>query len=340
MYCAAELTAPGKIRLRRFRRPRPGPNQVLLRVERAGVCGTDVAIFTGTLKVQLPLVPGHEFCSRVEAVGEGVAEDFIGRLVAVEINNTCLAWRRPHPCVACRRGLSNHCVDHTVVGIHRWPGAFAELLLVPSGGVHVLPESLSPVQGVFVEPLAAAIQTFELTPLGPFSTVVVLGAGRLGTLIIAVAHHLGARVIAVARTPERQQRAQRYGAALALAPSPDLASTIKSLTAGLGADVVVEATGTSDGLQTALTLVRPRGTVALKTTCGTLSPQVDTTRVAVDEVRLQGSRCGPFPKAIALLASGHLDVEPLISEVLPLAKVSQALATAHQVSKNLIDPTR
>jgi len=305
----------------------------------AGVCGTDVAIYTGDYEVPLPLVLGHEFCGVVAEVGEGAPHDLVGRRVVCEINNTCIAWRRSDPCPACRAGRPNHCTERTVLGITGANGAFATHVRVPEGSVHPLPDGIPDEEAVFIEPLAAAVRTFELSPFVEGSCVVVLGVGRLGALVVWVANQLGACVIAVARTEASRKRALAFGAASAYAPDDGaLGDAIAAATGGLGADLVVEATGSPEGWQRATALVRPRGTIALKTTCGVPSHGVDTTKLVVDEITVQGSRCGPFDKAILFLAGNKPPLASLIERVVPLGETAAAIEAAVSAPKVLIKP--
>ncbi|MDP2898661.1 MAG: alcohol dehydrogenase catalytic domain-containing protein [bacterium] len=336
-YKAAVLDSPGHIRMERRSVALPREKEVLIHVAYAGICGTDIAIRSGQYVVRLPLVLGHEFTGYVEAVGSQVPRDLIGKLVTAEINNTCLSYDRPEKCPACRRGFPNHCMRRTVLGIVNADGVFAEIVRAPFRNVHLLPETISPEEGVFVEPLAAAIRTFELSPVNEGDVVVVLGVGRLGTLLCAVAKERGATVVAVDRNENALERARDFGADhVFLGTAEQAAAQVKSLTEGLGADMVIDATGRSSGLNDALSLVRPRGVVAVKTTCGIPSPPVDATCVAVDEIRIQGSRCGPFPKAIEMLAASRINLAPLISSIFPLNALSDAIQAARTETKVLI----
>jgi len=337
-YKAAVLAAPGGLSLQPRTAPKIAKNEVAIEVAYAGVCGTDLAIYSGEYTVPLPLVLGHEFTGHVSKVGSGVPPDLVGKLVTSEINNTCLSYDRPEKCPACRRGLPNHCTKRTVLGIVGWDGAFAQMVRVPFRNVHVLPDGVSSRDGVFVEPLAAAVRTFELSPVQKGAVIVVLGVGRLGTLLCAVAKERGATVIAVDMKEKALEGAASFGADhLFLGMADRAVAEVKRLTEGLGADMVIDATGNAAGLNEALSLVRPRGTVALKTTSGVPSPPMDATRIAVDEIRIQGSRCGPFGKAIEMIASGRIDVASLISSVFPLSDVKQAMETAKSETKVVVE---
>lgn len=325
------------------------PGEARVAVAMAGVCGTDLAIWSGDYPVPMPLVLGHEWVGRVIEIADVAADpqSLLGKRVTGEINNTCLARAEARPCEACRRGFPSHCLSRTVTGIVVHDGAFQRELIVPWRVLHILPDSIPDDEAFFIEPLAAAIQTFELTPVGPGDFVAVLGAGRLGSLAALVAKAKGARVLTVLRSEERAAAmralgleafrvASSPGAAprpsdpLAPAPSP-LLDEILSRTGGFGADVVVETTGSPAGLPLALDLVRPRGTIALKSTPGLAVRDFALTRFVVNEVRLQGSRCGPFDKAIEFQAARRLPLRALIVDTYDLPDLDEAMVAAASV---------
>ena len=336
---AAALSSLRKLEVVTRRFPPLQPSEAIVRVEFAGVCGTDIALFSGDYPVPLPLVLGHEMVGEVVEVGSEDCRTWIGKRVTAEINNTCRAYNREAFCAACRRGLSNHCIERTVVGIINYDGAYAQYVRVPILNLHSLPDTISWEEGVFVEPLAAAIQTFELTPISPSNQVVVLGIGRLGLLICAVASFKKARVCAVSRSPDKLDCAFAWGAVETIdANQPNWIEAAREWTGGIGADVVVDATGNPEGLRLAAEIVRPRGTIALKTTCGLPARGIDVTKLVVDEVQIQTSRCGPFAKAIGLLTRENLPVKSLVSEVFPLEDATLALEAARSSTKILIQP--
>ena len=337
-YRAAVLIAPGKIELQEKNVPDLSPGEALIRIRYAGICGTDLALYSGSYQALLPMVPGHEFVGEVVDVGSQEDSEWVGSKVTAEINNTCISWDKQELCPACSTGIPNHCQRRTVLGIVGCDGVLAEMAKVPVRNLHVIPDTIPLHHAVFVEPLAAAIQTFELTPLSPDQTVVVLGAGRLGVLVCKVAVLKGARVIAVSRSPYKLQLARKFGAHILLnACEVDVREEVLSLTKGLGADVVVEATGSPDELNTAFELVRPRGTICLKSTPGGETHGFPLIRSVVDEIQVQGSRCGPFGKAIRLMARHKLDMDALISQAYPLSEVSSAFDAAGSKFKVLVE---
>lgn len=340
------LTGPNHIELREEPTPDLRPGEVRLRIAYAGICGTDVSIFSGDYPVPLPLTLGHEFSGTVDEVQSKAHEHLLGQRVVGEINNSCIAYGRDHLCTACRRGLPTHCLTRTVTGIINHPGAFAEFLNVPFGNVHILPPEIPLDQAVLIEPLAAAIRTFELTPLSQDDTVVVLGSGRLGRLIALVASKLGAKVIAVGRSAKHLMLIEPYATArisyqseeppagtFPVQTAEELRAFILEQTAGLGADVVVEATASNENLTLAQQLVRPLGTIALKSTCGRPVPSLDTTYSAVHEIRFQGSRCGPFDKAISFMQEHQLPSTEWITARYKLPNIAEAINAARTEAK-------
>jgi len=338
---AAVLLAPRELRLEVRPRAALAHADVRARVRRAGVCGTDVAIYRGDYRVPLPRVLGHEWSGEVIEVARRDDEAWLGRRVTAEINRHCAARGEAALCPLCARALPTHCATRAVTGIVGADGAFAEEIVVPAGTLVALPESLDDDAAVLVEPFAAALQVFALSPVAPGELVVVLGAGRLGALIALVAERLGARVVAVGRGRTRQRLAP-FGVPVELAdvaarivPDDPLAAApsallerVRALSDGVGADLVVEATGRAEGLATALDLVRPRGTVALKSTPGRPVARFDLTRAVVNEVRLQGSRCGSFAEALVFLERHPLPLDALIEASFPLAEAGRALDEA------------
>jgi threonine dehydrogenase-like Zn-dependent dehydrogenase len=313
----AQLTEPGKIQIQDCPSLKAGPGEAIIQVKHAGVCGTDLALFHGDYPVPLPHVCGHEFTGTVKQTGQGVNSKWLGKTVTAEINNTCIAYNRKLLCSACKNGLPSHCLERTVTGIIQHPGAFAEEVAVAAGTLHEIPDSMDPLTVTLAEPLAAALQTFNMSPITGEEAIVVLGPGKLGILVVFVAALKGLKVLAVSRSEGKQKRALNYGATWAC--SPDKADVlIKKNTEGLGADLVVDTTGNPDSITQALKLVRPRGTVCCKTTCGLPATGLDMTKLVVDEVRLQGSRCGPFEPALEILKNHHDKLKHLITSTRPL----------------------
>lgn len=330
---AATLISPRTIELQDRPQATAGEGEVVLGVEHAGVCGTDLALFSGDYPVPLPLVCGHEFVGTVTATGGNVDPSWQGQRVTAEINNTCTAYGSPTPCRACQRNMPSHCQRRTVTGIISKDGAFADEVVVPAGALHAIPDGIDPVAATLIEPLAAALQTFVMTPPKANDVVVVLGPGRLGILIVFAAslvHNL--EVVAVSRSRTKRDRALQFGASLACPPE-NARDVIHSMTDGLGADIVVDATGRPEGFAQALGLVRPQGTISAKTTCGLPAEGLDMTKLVVDELCVQGSRCGPFAPAVEILAQHQDRLRSLITSLQPLANAQAAIESAFSENK-------
>jgi alcohol dehydrogenase len=204
---------------------------------------------------------------------------------------------------------------------------------MPSKNIHLLPKSISYEEGVFIEPLAAAIQTLKMSPLKPTDVAVVMGDGRLAQLVVQAikATIPSAKLLMFGKHDLKLATAKKLAAldSTTNVAHEDPRKVVMEETGGLGANIVVEATGNPDALNLALALVRHRGTVALKSTHGH-PVSFDATQVAVRELTLQGSRCGPFDEAIKMLKEGKVKVEPLVSARYPLARGLEAFEVAKE----------
>lgn len=334
---AAVLTAHKKIEIQERPSLKAAPGTVVVAVEHAGICGTDLALFSGDYPAALPLVCGHEFTGTVTSLGTSDDEKWLGQKVTAEINNTCRTLSPQNLCQACSNGLQSHCLKRTVTGIIGKDGAFAEEVIIPSANLHAIPEGLDPLTATLAEPMAAALQTFVMTPVDnddgdAGKTVVVLGPGRLGILIVFAAWLKGLTVIAVSRSGKKRERSLKFGAAEALPPE-EAEAYVKEKTGGLGADIVVDATGHPDGFASAMSLVRPRGVISAKTTCGLPASGLDMTRLVVNEIQVQGSRCGPFQPAIEILRQHQTRLKELITCVRPLTQAQNAIESAFKEDK-------
>lgn len=296
---------------------KPPPNEALVRVLYAGICNTDLEIIRGYADFRGVL--GHEFVGIVERSPDRSLE---GQRVVGEINAYC------GRCEACQDGRPTHCYQRTVLGIRGRDGAFAEYLSLPLNVLHPVPESIPDEAAVFTEPLAAALEITNQVHIRPTDGVVVLGAGKLGLLVAQVIGLIGCDLLVIDHHPENLSFMQARGVATALEPP-----------SGFQADVVVECTGNPSGFQAGRALLKAGGTLVLKSTYHGFS-QVDLSKVVVDEIRLVGSRCGPFPAALRLLRSGFVDVGSLIDAVYPLTEGKAALARAGKkgVRKVLLKP--
>jgi alcohol dehydrogenase len=294
--------------------------ECLVRVLKAGICNTDLEItkgyfgFTGVL--------GHEFVGIVESAPTASRA---GQRVVGEINAAC------QTCEYCRKGLQRHCPERTVLGILRRDGAFREFLTLPEENLHVVPESISDEEAVFTEPIAAACEILDQVPIGPEQQVAVLGDGKLGLLIAMVLSRTGCHLTLVGKHSVKMDLVRDYPLRrVTLEAGERLARSF---------DVVVEATGSPQGWEMALRLVKPRGTLVLKSTFhGQIA--FNPAPIVVDEITVVGSRCGRFEAALALLVERTIHPTRLLQESLPLREGLRAFALARQPAalKILLEP--
>lgn len=271
----------------------------------AGICNTDLELQRGYYG--FAGVPGHEF---VADVVESEDPAWVGRRVVGEINLAC------RECEWCRRGLERHCPQRTVLGIVRHPGVFAERFTLPIANLHAVPEGVSDEEAVFSEPLAAACEVLEQVPIAEGERVAVLGDGKLGLLIAMVLRVHGAAVDLYGRHPEKMALAAELGA-----------RPCEGGARGEKYPVVVDATGSEQGLAEAVAMTEARGTVVMKSTVAR-PVSIDMAGVIVPEITLVGSRCGRFEDALPLLDSGRLPVRHLIEAVYPLGEAPAAFEHA------------
>jgi threonine dehydrogenase-like Zn-dependent dehydrogenase len=282
--------------------------EVMVDVLRAGICETDLQLVRGYMGFQGVL--GHEF------VGVARTGPLAGRRVVGEINCSCLT------CDTCRAGRPSHCPRRSVLGILNHDGAFADLIAVPQRNLHAVPDSVPTDAAVFAEPLAAAFQIPAQLTIRRRDRILVLGDGRLGNLCAQVLAVMSDHVRVVGKHATKLALLQSLGISTCLlSDQPDDRSM----------DIVVDCTGSPTGLPTALRLVRPRGTIVIKTTVAG-DQTMAWAPVVIDEVTIVGSRCGPFDQALAALETGRVSVLPLVSGRFGLSKGIEALEQASQKS--------
>ena len=310
--------------------PRLRPGWALVRVRLAGICNTDIEIlrgyhdFSGTL--------GHEFVGDVVRVANPRDRGWIGQRVVGEINLACKGLGFRKRCSYCRRGIPTHCERRRVLGIIGHDGAFAEFLALPIVNLHRVPDGVPDEAAVFTEPIAAACEILEQVDVRAHREVCVIGDGKLAQLIARVLRASRLRVMMIGKHASKLRIAGLAGIATAKLTSPQ----------ARGADaftLTVEATGSPSGLALAQQITRPRGTLVLKSTFHEVA-DVETWPIVVKEITVIGSRCGPFPPALAFLRSGRVDPRPLISRVFLLSEASEAIRYAQEpgVMKVLLRP--
>jgi threonine dehydrogenase-like Zn-dependent dehydrogenase len=297
----------GKISLRTRAVPRRPRGFALIRMECAGICNTDLELQRGYYAFRG--TPGHEFVGRVV---EADTSRLVGRRVVGEINLAC------GTCSWCRRGLGRHCPTRRVLGIAGHPGVFSEYFVLPECNLHYLPDSLPTECAVFAEPLAAACEILDQVRIPRGAAVAVLGDGKLGLLIAQVLLRSGAVIHQFGHHRDKLGIVEDLGAHVEVRRKR--LPTAKY-------DWVVESTGSKEGLRLAVQMVRPRGTVVMKSTVHGLA-SMDTTPVIVNEITLVGSRCGRFQPALRLLREGRLRLSEMIEAQFPLSEASQAFDLA------------
>lgn len=303
--------------------PRPGADQALIRVTMAGICRTDVELWSGYYT--FAGVPGHEFVGVVEeAPGR---PDLVGRRVVAEINCGC------GQCSECLTGDARHCAARRVIGIKNWDGCFADLVVAPVGNVFEVDQNISDEEAVFVEPLAAVLQMTTQVALTNSRRLVILGDGRLGMLIALVLKNYCPDLLLIGKHLTRLRLATDYGlTSLAL----EKGETPAELAGRVGSfDVVVEATGRHTGLDYALALVKSRGTIVAKTTSHERS-SLNLAELVVREITLIGSRCGQFGPVLNFLREKKINVRPLIEAVFPFNQFTQAFDLAKRSGRGKV----
>jgi threonine dehydrogenase-like Zn-dependent dehydrogenase len=298
LYCSDRTSQPALI-----------PGYALIKIIIAGVCGTDIEITKGYADFHGVL--GHEFMGIVEDVADDSDNLWVGKRVVGEINIGCMK------CAVCLTHGTAHCPDRQVLGIRDKDGCFAEYITLPVCNLHVVPDCVSDESAVFTEPLAAACRIREQLLIDPAKQIAVVGCGRLGLLIGATLRLTGSEVTMLARRSESLKLPEQWGFSTALVDDYSDNSF----------DLVVEATGNESGLRRSIRLVKPLGTLVLKSTFQN-TVNINLTKLVVAEITVTGSRCGAFAPALRLLEQGLIDVESTIDEQFPLKEGVAAMQYA------------
>jgi alcohol dehydrogenase len=299
----------GSVRVEEAPLPERPRGYALLRLRCAGICSTDLHLQRGYYGFSGR--PGHEFVADVAACD---SPRWLGKRVVGEINLACGG------CDWCTGGLGRHCPNRTVLGIVKHPGAFAEFLTLPEANLFEVPEHVSDEEAVFTEPVAAACEILEQVRIPPGTEVAVLGDGKLGLLIAQVLQLNGAKVLLYGRHVHKMELVAPLGIAHHVVTEPH------KLPRG-AYPFVVDATGSSAGLEQAVAMTRPRGTFILKSTVHD-KVQIDTAPIIVNEITLVGSRCGRFAPALEWIGASSLILKSLIEDRFPLAEAPQAFRRA------------
>ena len=318
-------------------KPEVGADEVLVRVAACGICGSDVHGYDGSSGRRIPpLVMGHEAAGVVEAVGSAVKNLGPGDRVTFDSTAYCGA------CANCMRGDVNLCDRRQVLGVscgdYRRAGAFAEFVAVPARICYPLPENLEFAEAAMLEAVAVAIHAVKLAAVKTEDLTLVIGAGTIGILTVQVLRAAGCKRVFVMDVDEqRLAMAKQLGATEMLLSDVSLQENILRLTDGEGVDVALEAVGRNETVTAAIDATRKGGTVVL---VGNITPQVTIhlQKVVSRQIRLQGScaSAGEYPQAIAWMASGAINVKPLISAVVPLEEGAQWFERLYAREPNLL----
>jgi alcohol dehydrogenase len=279
--------------------PTPQPGEILVQVRRAGICNTDIEITKGYMDYRGVL--GHEFVGQLAD----------GRRVVGEINVY------DGTCETCRRGDVTHCGNRSVLGILQRDGAMAEYLTLPARNLHPVPDTITDAQAVFVEPLAAACEITNQVHIRPTRRVVVLGDGKLGLLAAQVLQLTGCDLNVVGRHARKLGILRRRGITILDTPSDGFGNF----------DIAIDCSGQVSGFELARQLLRPGGTLVLKSTfhgAHTLA----MAPLVIDEITVVGSRCGPFAPALRLLEQRLIEVDTLLDAEYPIAQGVEAFRHA------------
>ena len=283
-------------------------NEVLIKTKMVGICNTDYEITKGYMGYKGVL--GHEFVGIVEKIGKNVDKELIGKRVVGEINLAC------NDCSWCHQNLQRHCPNRSTLGIFKKDGCFSEYFTLPKENVIVVPDNVDDYSAVMVEPLAAAYEIFEQLPLKLDSKIALVGDGKLGLCISSVLNALNLNFIHIGKHENKLEISKKMGVKTKLLQ--ELKDEDKK-----SFDYVIEATGSEGGFETSVSLVKPRGTLVLKSTI-VAQEGLNLASVVVDEITIVGSRCGQFRPALKLLEKGKIDVKPLISDVYSIDEYDKA----------------
>jgi 2-desacetyl-2-hydroxyethyl bacteriochlorophyllide A dehydrogenase len=313
---AIVFPSPGHISIEVVNDPICGADEVLVQVSQVGICGTDMHIFRDEYHSKFPVIAGHEIVGRVVEAGRQVTSLRRGDRVAVDPNLYC------GECYFCRQEQSNHCLNWQGVGITR-PGGFAEYVAVPARACYPVPEILIDTQAAFIEPISCVIYALKRLRTWPGDEVLIFGAGPMGLLLVQALRHTGASQITVVEKEEvRRDLALRMGATNVIAANSDIKKMLFDL-APYGYGIVIDATGVPEVIQQALQYLKPRGQyLQFGVAPMGVTVQWQPYEIYRKDLTLIGSfaLCYTFQPAIAWLVNRVVEIEPLVSHILPLAE--------------------
>jgi erythritol/L-threitol dehydrogenase len=350
---AVRTHGPRDYRVEEVPVPTPGPGELLIEVEACGICASDMKCYTGGELfwgkemsggyLEGPCVAGHEYAGHVVALGEGAAEKHgvqLGDRVVAEQIVPC------EECRFCRNGQYWMCQVHHIFGFkHYLNGGMAKYCLYPAKSrVHKVPESLSAGEAAYIEPAACAWHAVDRGEIKPGDTVVIAGVGNIGLCMLQIAKMQGAgKVIALDAKDYRLDLAREFGADLALnVATEDVVARVREETDGYGCDVYIEASGNPAGVNQGLQMIRKLGTFVEFSVFNEPATVNWTIIGDTKELNIHGSHLGPYcyPKTIAAIADGSLNVKPLLADAYPVTDFDRAMEASLSggVLKNLVVP--
>jgi len=325
---AMVLRAPSDLVLDEVARPQPAAGQVVVRVTHSGVCGTDYKIFNGSIKVPYPLIPGHEMAGEVVALGPDLQVGTssgdavtVGDRVIIDPETYC------GHCFYCQKGFTNLCPNGTLIG-RDVNGGFAEYLMVPASQVFKLPASIDDRTAPMIQVLTTCLHAQRQVETFPGDTVAVIGLGVTGQLHVQLAKARGARVIGITRSAEKRAMAERLGADVTIPGGDDAIEKLRELTDGRGADLTIETTGVMKQLADSVHMTRFGGKVlmfGIYTVKEGALPFYDLYFKEVSLISARVAKPEDYTACIALVERGQVKLEPLVSDVMPLGELKEAI---------------
>jgi 2-desacetyl-2-hydroxyethyl bacteriochlorophyllide A dehydrogenase len=316
---AMMLTAPGELVLDEVARPSRGGGDVLVRVTHSGICGTDYKIFTGSIPVRYPRIMGHEMAGEIVDAGEAPLKP--GDRVIVDPELYCGA------CFHCRIGQTHLCPNGLLLGRDA-NGGFAEYLAAPATHVFALPEGIDRRAAPMIQVLTTCLHAQRQIEIFPGEYVAVLGLGVTGQLHVQLAKARGATVVGVTRSADKRALAERLGADITIRAGDRTVEQVREITEGRGPDVVIETTGVVQQLASAVTMVRAGGRIlmfGIITASEGALPFYDLYYKELSLINARVAKSEDYPGAIGLVERGQVRLEPLISDVMPLAELKAAI---------------
>jgi L-iditol 2-dehydrogenase len=331
---AAICEKPFEIRVGEVQIPTPGADELLIQVKASAICGSDMKAYEGKHPlIRLPIILGHEFAGVIVEKGSRVDGFKVGDRVVVEPSSVC------GQCFFCQRMQYSLCDNLRQLG-HQLPGSFAEYTVAKARFTYLLPDGTPFEKGALAQPLAISIHALHRAGVGKGQTVLILGTGTIGLLLLQLALQMGARVFASDLVDFKLEKAKALGAHQVWnGSSPEMMKEIRAHTKGLGADVVIEAAGSSVTIQQAFSAVRKAGTLLLLGLTGHPKEEVPLERVTLDELNLHGTMryaMGDFPEAIEMIHQTSIDLDSLILKRFSLVETPEVFEETFRSPQNVL----